>query len=325
MGQKIRNITRRGLIGTALAAPALSFGLAKARIAAPVDEQNAGWTRFSLGAFKITVLSDGNLVVPTDVIGANIERETVTEFLQARFLDPRSNFSHTNHVLIDTGAHKVLVDVGSGERFQPSAGRLSVNLEAAGIDPSEITHVALTHAHPDHVWGMLDDFDEVRFPEAKYTISATEYDWWTAKDRITQVPEIMQAMVVGAQNALAPVADQMTMGKAETEVVPGIRMIDAPGHTIGHMAVMVESDGQQLMIVGDAINHVYASFEHPDWHFGFDADKEQAVATRRRLLDMAATDRIPIAGYHLPFPGVGHVIRRGDAYQFLPEMWRWDE
>ena len=318
-------IERRTLLTSALAAPALITAPALAAPTAPRSEQNAGWHRFSLGAFEITVLSDGNLLVPTATIGSNVERDEVVAFLEARYLDAETNFGHTNHVLIDTGTAKVLVDVGSGERFQPTAGRLSPNLEAAGIDPSEITHVALTHAHPDHVWGMLDEFDELRFPDAAYSISATEFDWWTASDRIDQVPEPMQAMVVGAQNALTPVAEQMSMVTGGTDIATGITMIATPGHTLGHMAVRVESDDQQLLVVGDAINHAYASFEHPDWHFGFDMDKDGAVATRRRLLDMAAADRIAIAGYHLPFPGVGHVIKRGDAYQFLPEMWRWSE
>ncbi|MEM7507352.1 MAG: MBL fold metallo-hydrolase [Pseudomonadota bacterium] len=318
-------LTRRDLVGLTLAAPALITTPARARLGAPLGDQNTGWARFSLGAFQITVISDGNLVIPTDMIGSNVDRAEVMAFLEGRHLDPRTNFSHTNHVLIDTGAAKVLVDVGSGERFQPTAGRLSPNMEAAGIDPGEITHVALTHAHPDHVWGMLDDFDELRFPEAAYTIAAAEFDWWTAKGRVDEVPEAMQAMVVGAQNALRPVVERTAMAVNETEIVPGIRMIDTPGHTLGHMAVIVESAGEQLMVLGDAVNHAYAGFEHPDWHFGFDMDRDQAVATRRRLLDMAATDRIAIAAYHLPFPGIGHVIRRGDAYQFLPEMWRWGE
>ena len=317
-------LTRRALLGSALAAPALITSPARARLTAP-DAQNAGWHRFKLGSFQISIVSDGNLLVPTGTVGVDQTREDVVAFLKDRYLDQETNFSHTNHVLINTGDNQVLVDVGSGERFQPTAGRLSPNLEEAGIDPGDITHVALTHAHPDHVWGMLDEFDEPRFPDAAYSIAATEFDWWTGGDRVNQVPEAMQAMVVGAQNALTPMAEQTAMVTNGVEITPGVTMIDTPGHTLGHMSVMVESEGNQLLVVGDAINHVYASFEHPDWHFGFDMDKGQAVATRRRLLDMAATDRIPIAGYHLPFPGVGHVIKRGNAYQFLPEMWQWGD
>ena len=321
-------LTRRAMMGSALAAPAIvtvPASLSHGATIAPPEEQNAGWYRFALGDFQITVLSDGNLVTPTGNMAPNVPREEVVGFLNDRFLDAETNRPHTNHILIDTGDARVLVDVGSGERFMPSAGKLSGNLDEAGIDPGDITHVALTHAHPDHVWGMLDEFDEIRIPDAEYAISAAEFDWWTGEDRVNQVPEPMQAMVVGAQNALTPVAEQTTMVTDGAEIVPGVRMIDTPGHTPGHMGVMVESGGAQMLVAGDAINHAYISFEHPDWHGGFDMDKDQAVATRKRLLDMCATDRLLLAGFHLPFPGVGHVIRRGDAYQYLPAPWAWSE
>ena len=318
-------ISRRNLLRATLAAPAVIATRALALPGAP-EVQNAGWFRFTLGALEITVVSDGNLVLPANTIGVNQPAKDVFDFLQARYLDPVTHRSHTNHVIVDDGSETVLVDVGSGLKFQETAGRLITNMEEAGIDPGDITQVALTHAHPDHVWGMMDDFgDEPRLPEAAYTIAAAEFDWWMAEDRLTQVPEAMQAMVVGAQNALSPVAERMTMAAGETAVAPGITMVDAPGHTSGHMGVMVESQGEQMLIAGDAINHVYASFEHPDWHAAFDADKDQAAATRKRLLDMCATDGVLLSAYHLPFPGVGHVIRRGGAFQFLPLAWQWGE
>ncbi len=325
-------LTRRTMLASGLAAPALITTPsliatpARGELSAPEGEQNAGWYRFALGELQVTILSDGNLTVPTTTIGSNQPREDVVAFLQDRHLDPATNYSHTNHVLIETGDASVLVDVGSGDKFQPTAGRLLANMEAAGIDPGDITHVALTHAHPDHVWGMMDDFgDEPRIPDAKYAIAAAEFDWWMGGDRINQVPEMMQAFVVGAQNALRPVAEKTAMVSDGTEIVPGVTMIATPGHTAGHMSVLAASGGNQLLIAGDAIAHAYASFEHPEWHFGFDTDKEQAVASRKRLLDMTAADQITLAGYHLPFPGIGHVIRRGDAYQYLPAPWQWGE
>ena len=317
-------LTRRGLLGSALAAPALITVPARAAMTPPGGEQNAGWYRFGLGDFEITVISDGNLTVPTTTIGSNRPRQEVTAWLEDRLLNPATNYSHTNHILVDTSDAKVLVDVGSGDRFQPTAGRLAANLEAAGIDVADITHVALTHAHPDHVWGMMDDFgDEPRLPAAVYYIGAAEFDWWMAEDRVQKVPEMMQAFVVGAQNALGPVVEKTAMVKDGADVVSGVTMIDTPGHTMGHMSVMIESDGNAMLVTGDAINHVYASFEHPEWHFGFDIDKDLAVSTRRKLLDMVASDRIAISGYHLPFPGIGHVARRGQAYEFLPAPWIW--
>lgn len=317
-------VNRRSFLWATAATAALPKAALGGELAPPEAEQNAGWARFGLGAFTLTVLSDGNLVLPADTLGVDQAPEEVRAFLESRHRDPGTRYAHTNHVVVDTDAARVLVDVGSGDRFQPTAGRLAANLEAAGIDPASITHVALTHAHPDHVWGMMDDFgDEPRIPAPDYAMSAREFDWWMAEGRVDEVPEAMQAFVVGAQNALAPVAERIRMLEGEAELTPGVRMLPTPGHTPGHMSLMVESEGETLLITGDAVNHAYVSFERPDWRFAFDMDGEAAAATRRRLLDMATTDRIALIGYHLPFPGVGHAVREGDAFRFLPAMWKW--
>lgn len=320
-------INRRTLLG-GLAAPFVVTmpSLARAAITGPDGAQAAGFTRFTLGEFKITIVSDGNLTTPANLLGVNAENGDLAEFLESRYLDTITNYAHTNHVIINTGDAVVLVDVGSGDKFQQTAGRLLENLEAAEIDPGDITHVALTHAHPDHVWGMMDDFgDEPRFAEASYAIGAAEFEWWMKDGRVDGVPDGMKPFVVGAQNALSPVADRMSMLTDGGEVAPGVRMISTPGHTIGHMSVVVESGGQSLLVLGDAINHAHVSFERPDWQFGFDMDKDQAVITRKRLLDMAATDRMAVSGYHLPFPGVGHVARDEGAYRFVPALVRWGQ
>lgn len=320
------SITRRGAIGLVAATAAAGFtarsGLA---LDAPEGPQAPGFVRFGLGEATVTIVSDGNLTTPASFLGVNADPEELAAFLTARRLSPEANYAHTNHVIVETGDAAVLVDVGSGDRFQPSAGRLLANMEAAGIDPAGITHVALTHAHPDHVWGMMDDFgDDPRIPEAAYSMGASEYDWWMGDGRVDAVPDAMKPFVVGARNALGPVAERMSMVADGAEIAPGVTMIGTPGHTLGHMSVLAESGGEQLLILGDAINHAHVSFERPDWQFAFDMDKEMAVATRRRLLDMAATEGMAVAGYHLPFPGVGHVIREGDAYRFLPALVRWN-
>ena len=314
-----------GLITGSLTAGVLATGRARA-LGAPAEGQAPGYVRFGLGDATVTIVSDGNLITPASLLGVNADPAEVRAFLEARKLSSEVNYAHTNHVVVETGEATVLVDVGSGDKFQPSAGRLLANMEAAGIDPAAITHVALTHAHPDHVWGMMDDFgDEPRIPEAGYAIGAAEFDWWMKEGRVDDVEDGMKAFVVGAQNALAPVAERMEMVADGAEIAPGVTMIDTLGHTLGHMSAMVESGGERLLVLGDAINHGHVSFERPDWQFGFDMDREQAVATRRRLLDMAAADGIAVAGYHLPFPGVGHVVREGSAYRFLPALVRWTD
>jgi glyoxylase-like metal-dependent hydrolase (beta-lactamase superfamily II) len=317
--------SRRDILRLAALAPALALpSILTARSAAAA--QNAGWFRFTLGDAEVTIVSDGNLTTPANLLGVNADPEEVKAFLKARFLDPDVNYAHTNHVIVRQGDRMVLTDVGSGEKFQPTAGKLLANLEAAGMSASDVTDVALTHAHPDHVWGSMDDFDEPRMPEAMHHIGAAERDWWMASDRFDSVPEGMQAFVAGAQNALRPLEDidRIATVANGAEIAPGMTMIDTPGHTFGHMSLAVESAGAKMLVIGDALNHGYVSLERPEWIFGFDLDGAQAVNTRKRLLDMAATEEMVVVGYHFPFPGVGHIVREGAAYRFVPALWRWD-
>lgn len=315
--------SRRTLLRLAALAPALALPAPlRAELGAP-ESQAPGWHRFGLGAFQITVVSDGNLEVPASFLGVNADPAEVAAFLEAHFLSATTNYAHTNHAVIDTGSARVLVDVGSGHRFQASAGRLMANLDAAGIAPESITHVVLTHAHPDHVWGMIDDFDEPILPDAWLGIGGAEHDFWMQPGLVDRMPDANKPFVIGAVNSLEPVADRLAMLTDGTEIVPGVRVVDTPGHTPGHMSVMVESEGQSLMVIGDALNHAHVSFQRPGWEFGFDADGAMAVETRKRLAGVAAAERMAVLGYHFPFPGVGHVMAEGEAFRFVPALWRW--
>lgn len=317
--------TRRALLKAAAAAPALALPASPilASISGPGARGNPPYFRFTLGSASITIVSDGHLGLGVDGIASNASEEEVVAFLKAHRLSTTQNYSHTNHVVIETGGNVVLVDVGSGNRFLPTAGRLMANLEAAGIDPASITHVVMTHAHPDHIWGIRDDFDEPIIPDAEYTIGAGEYDWWMQDGLASSVPVEMQQFVVGAVNSLSADGLEWTMAADGHEVVPGVRMISTPGHTLNHMSIVIESDGQQMMAMGDAMTHAYASVERPDWHAGFDTDGPMASATRKRLLDMAASEEMTVVGYHFPFPGVGHIMRDGEGYRFIPAVWNW--
>lgn len=318
--------TRRHLLETALVAPLLALpAISSASILAPSVPQSAAFHRFRVGQAQITVLSDGNLNLATSGLGVNAPREEVQAFLKAHALSVTENYSHTNHILIELGEMKLLVDVGSGDRFQPSAGRLMDNLDSAGFAPEDITHVFITHAHPDHIWGIRDDFDEPIFPEAEYIIGGSEYDWWMQDDLANTVAQSMQQFVVGAVNSLTAEGLEWSIAKDGYEIASGIRLIDTPGHTLGHMSLIVESEGQSLIVLGDAMTHAYMSFEKPEWVNGFDMDGDKTVATRMRLLDMAATDGMAVLGYHFPFPGVGHVVRSGADYRFIPALWRWQD
>lgn len=287
--------------------------------------QVPGYYRFRLGDFEITVLSDGSYALPTTLLGTNVPREEVTAFLKANFLSPVERISHVNIPLINTGEKLILIDVGGGPNWMPTAGKLTENLKASGYKPEDVDTVVLTHGHPDHIWGLIDEFEEgPRFPKANYVIAATEWDFWTTDKAAKSLPDMFQGFAIGAKKHLPPVADITKRIKPGEEVVPGIVTVDTPGHTAGHMSVVVTSKGNSLLVTADTITHQYISFAHPGWWPRTDLDNKMAEASRRKMLEMGASDRMPVLSYHLSFPGVGHIARDGSAYRWVPATWQWE-
>jgi glyoxylase-like metal-dependent hydrolase (beta-lactamase superfamily II) len=212
----------------------------------------------------------------------------------------------------------VLIDAGSGPNFQPTAGKLSENLEAAGIDAAKITKVVFTHGHADHLWGAIDDLDDLRFPNASYVISQAEWDFWTSANTPAKLPDAFKGMAIGSARILKRLESKIERRKPGDPVAPGLTYLETAGHTPGHMAIMVESGRDLLLIGGDALTHGAVSFARPAWRIGSDHDSDRAIKTRTQLLDRLATDRIPLVGFHLPWPGHGRVERSGNAYRFQP-------
>lgn len=319
--------SRRDILKMSATAPL--FGMAApamANIGGP-DGRQPSHFRFTLGEARMTVVSDGYFMAPLSGVAVNADQEEVRTFLESHFLlSENSVVNHTNHIIIELGDAKVLVDVGSGKRiYENTSGNLLENMEAAGFAQEDITHVVLTHAHPDHVWGTRDDFDDIVFPGAEYIIGRFEHDWWMKPGLVSEVSEAFQQLVVGAVNSLTPIQPQLTMAEDGHEVVPGITMIASPGHTLGHMSLHIESAGAQLLVLADSARRAYLNFEYPEWVGAIDMDAEATVSTRKRLMDMAATDKMAVLGYHFPFPGVGNVVKQGNAYRFIPALWRWEK
>lgn len=322
--------SRRDMLKAGGAAAALAAGgvLLPSEVMAAADmkgTQVPGYYRFMLGDFEITILSDGSYTLPTSLLGTNVPREEVVAFLRANFLDPEARLSHTNIPLINTGKELILIDVGGGPNWQATAGKLQANLEASGYLVEDVDKVIVTHGHPDHIWGLYDEFEEApRFPNAQYFISEAEWDFWTTDKAKNVLPEMFIGFALGAEKHLPPVAEKTTRIKPGTEVAPGIITVDTPGHTAGHISVLAASNDRSLLISSDTVTHPYISFEHPGWWPRTDLDNTLAEASRRKFLDMAATDKHLTLVYHLSFPGLGHVARSGTAYRFVPATWQWD-
>jgi glyoxylase-like metal-dependent hydrolase (beta-lactamase superfamily II) len=276
--------------------------------------------RFTLGTRDIFVLSDGHLVVPAGVLAVNVPDAEVRSFLAARAMGPEVFRFHINVALVKTGADYVLIDAGSGGTWEQTAGKLSDSLEAAGIKPEQIGKVVLTHAHPDHIWGLIDEFDDsLRFPRAQYVVAAKEFDFWTMGEAARLTGPI-EGIAAGARRVFKKIEDRTVRIKPGDEIAPGMVMIDTAGHTPGHMSVLIDSGSHKLLVTADAIQNAHVAFAHPDWHPRADMDGDRAAKSRRELLDIAATDKLRVLCYHIPFPGIGRVERQGTAFRWLTEV-----
>jgi len=278
-----------------------------------------GSYRFQVGAICCTVLSDGYFSYPTPWFFPNADPDEISRALESRHLPQDAVLSPYTCLLIETGRHVVLVDTGGGESSRTS-GAVVGRLEMAGVRPQDVNTVVLTHAHPDHIGGAVDSRGHPVFPNARYVLSQLEWDFWTASRSDLsglRVPEdVKRAMGSAARRILAPLRFQVDMVEGETELIPGVRTIPAPGHTPGHLALLISSEGQHLLNLGDAAVHPL-HLERPDWENGFDLAPGQAAATRRLLLGRAVAENMHLMAFHFPFPSVGRVAARPEG------GWEW--
>ncbi len=279
--------------------------------------QTAALHKFTLGDAEVTVFSDGSLTLPPNMIAPDASPEQLAEIGKRLGWTADSAIVATNVPMIKKGSDIIIIDNGSGNKFQPTAGKLGESLKAAGVDPTAVTKVVFTHAHPDHIWGTLGEGDKLTMPNATYFVGAKEWDFWTAPDLLSKMPAEMGDFVKGAQRDLGAVEDRVTMVKTGDEIVAGLYVIETLGHTPGHISLQL-AGGEGLIITADAIANQVVSFEHPDWKLGFDIDPGTAIETRKKLLDQAATDKIRLLGYHWTYPGVGFAEKKDSAYVYAP-------
>ena len=302
-------ITRRKLIQSVPA------GLVAASLPLPVWSA----TTMSLGSMQINVLSDGNLVLPGSTNVDNLHAGELSAIMQKYDISSEQRTPDCNVTLIRDGERVILIDVGSGPEFMASAGRLQDALAAIDVDPYDVTHVVFTHAHPDHLWGLLDDFEDPAFPNATYMIGKSEWDYWIDPETVNTIGEARTTFAVGARRRLALIEDNITFFNDSEEILPGIAARATFGHTPGHMAFHIAQGSNNLMVLGDCVGNHHVAFERPEWRAGSDQDGDLGAATRVALLDQLASEHMSIIGYHMPYPGIGRAEKRGDGFIFVAE------
>ena len=271
----------------------------------------------TLGPRSLHVLSDGGFELPMSMVARQVPEAEIQALLKAEGLPTDVSRSVLNVTLLKDADGWTIFDCGAGGNFLPGSGKLAASFEAAGIAKEEVKRVIFTHAHPDHLWGAIDEFDSDLFPNATYQISAVEWDFWASKDVYSKLPEDRHAFAAGAQRIFKAIAEKTKRIAAGQEVAPGILAVDTSGHTPGHLAFIVAGGGKQAMILGDALTHRAISFRHPEWRTGSDTDADKGAATRKALLDRLVADKLAFIGYHLPSPGLGHAVKEGSAYRFV--------
>jgi glyoxylase-like metal-dependent hydrolase (beta-lactamase superfamily II) len=263
-----------------------------------------------IGDIEVTTVSDGVLAAPLDVV-LGMEK---TEVERLAGKTNAINIS-VNAFLLKLGGKWALVDTGSGNTMGPTLGKLPDNLRASGVPPEKIETIFLTHLHPDHSNGLVDDARQAVFPNAEVILHETEAKFWLDRDEASGANERIRRNIAKAAVTTAPYRKRMRTVR-DGEAVLGVSALLLAGHTPGHTGWLIQSGKDGLLIWGDVVHLASIQIPRPDTGLVYDVDPQAACATRQRMFDRVSADKLMVGGMHLDFPGFGHVVRKGAGYAF---------
>lgn len=266
---------------------------------------------FTVGDLEIKGYSDGLLKTSLDLL-VNMERVQSEALVGGT--DNRSLFIPVNNFLFQRDGKTILIDAGAGATMQPTLGRLPGNLRAGGVDPESVHTIVITHIHPDHANGLVDDKGEAVYSNAEILVHAREYDFWMAENTGNEPENVKKTRARNKIN-MEPYVER-TRRMRDGEEILGCTPILAAGHSPGHTCWRIMSGRESFLAWGDLVHLSAIQVSHPDTALTYDLDKEMARRSRHRILDMVANERIVVAGAHVAAPGFGHVVRKGATYAF---------
>jgi glyoxylase-like metal-dependent hydrolase (beta-lactamase superfamily II) len=286
---------------------------------------NPEYYSFKVGAFTCTAINDGTFTYapptfppPANFLFINAAADRLNRVLGKYGLKNENWKEWTSPyicLLINTGKQKVLIDTGAGN-LGTDTGKILKNLKNAGVSAEEIDIVILTHGHPDHLGGNVNSVGEVVFPRARWIMAKKEWQFWNEQAEHHLAEHGREMLISIARKNLLPLKDRIYLVDKETEIIPGIKTIDAPGHTPGLIALSIHSEGESLMCISDVVIHPI-HLEEPSWYAAVDVVPDLLASTRQRIMAMASVEKALVIAFHFPFPGLGYIVPTGN-------VWRWE-
>ena len=315
-------LTRRTLLAGSAAAALASGADEAAAETPPADKAAPGIFRYKIGAYELTALYDGIWYRPITDKFIKAPFADVELALDQAFMPHDKLATPFTTLIVNTGKKLVLIDTGTGGQISPSAGVLRDNLAAAGIDSKAVDQIVISHFHPDHINGIKDKDNALLFPNAEIMVPEPEWTYWMSDANMDAAEPDLKLTFRNQRRIFSDIAAQVTRFEPGKEVAPGVETLAAAGHTPGHTVFAIHSGNESLLVLGDTAQHPAVFARHPDWQAAFDIDGAEAVATRKRIFDRAAADRMLVTGYHFPFPACGHLIKTATGYEHVPVEWQ---